>query len=311
MPERYWVPDVVALAHALGGVVALPEQPQQLLVGDLLGANTTSTTSLWPGAPGADLLVGGVGREARRRSPTAVVYTPGASQKMRSAPQKQPMPKTARSVSSGKGGSSGVPSTKWRSGTANGRVSRPGSASSGSGMSVLWRVRKLMVFIESSAPALRFTVPALTELELPEFDFIDTDADGRALPRDDDASCARRAGSPAAELGYFVLDRESAAFFLRTKSATFPGMKIAELFGVEEGPLYEEMRRNILHVNGDDHRRLRNLVNPAFTPRAADRWRPAMRELPRAALGRRGRRRPLRVRGATSPSRTRRSRSRP
>jgi cytochrome P450 len=38
------------------------------------------------------------------------------------------------------------------------------------------------------------------------------------------------------------------------------------------------MRRNILHINGDAHRRLRNLVNPAFTPRAADRWRPAMRE---------------------------------
>ena len=44
-----------------------------------------------------------------------------------------------------------------------------------------------------------------------------------------------------------------------------------------DGPLAEEMRRNILHVNGDDHRRLRNLVNPAFTPRAADRYRPAMR----------------------------------
>jgi cytochrome P450 len=75
-----------------------------------------------------------------------------------------------------------------------------------------------------------------------------------------------------------VLDREAAAFFLRTKSATFPGMKIAEMFEVPEGPLLEEMRRNILHINGDDHRRLRNLVNPAFTPRSADKWRPAMRE---------------------------------
>jgi cytochrome P450 len=55
-------------------------------------------------------------------------------------------------------------------------------------------------------------------------------------------------------------------------------MKIAELFGIDEGPLYEEIRRNILHLNGDDHGRLRNLVNPAFTPRAADRWRPRMRE---------------------------------
>jgi cytochrome P450 len=50
------------------------------------------------------------------------------------------------------------------------------------------------------------------------------------------------------------------------------------MFDVEEGPLLEQMRRNILHINGDGNRRLRNLVNPAFTPRAADRWRPAMRE---------------------------------
>src|SRR3954464_8413261 len=78
-------------------------------------------------------------------------------------------------------------------------------------------------------------------------------------------------------LAYFVLDREAATFFLRTRSATFPGMKIAELFGIESGPLYEEMKRNILHINGADHGRLRQLVNPAFTPRAADRWRPAMR----------------------------------
>ena len=34
---------------------------------------------------------------------------------------------------------------------------------------------------------------------------------------------------------------------------------------------------NILNQTGDRHRRLRGLVSPAFTPRAADRWRPAMR----------------------------------
>jgi cytochrome P450 len=68
------------------------------------------------------------------------------------------------------------------------------------------------------------------------------------------------------ELGYFVLDREAGSFFLRTKSATFPGLRIAEMFGVEEGPLLEQMRRNILHVTGDSHRRLRNLVNPPSRP---------------------------------------------
>ena len=76
------------------------------------------------------------------------------------------------------------------------------------------------------------------------------------------------------DLGWFVLDREAGSFFLRTKSATFPGLRIAEMFGVEEGPLLEEMRRNILHINGDAHRRLRNLVNPAFTPRSAPQKQP-------------------------------------
>src|SRR4051812_9744811 len=79
-------------------------------------------------------------------------------------------------------------------------------------------------------------------------------------------------------LGYVVLDREAANFFLRTRSATFPGMMIAELFDVESGPLRTEMEHNILHLNGEAHTRLRRLVNPAFTPRAADRHRPAMRE---------------------------------
>ena len=69
-------------------------------------------------------------------------------------------------------------------------------------------------------------------------------------------------------------------------------MLAAELFGVTEGPLHEQVRRNILNVNGDDHRRLRGLVNPSLSPRAADRVRPAMRgfiaELlePHAASGR-------------------------
>jgi cytochrome P450 len=114
-------------------------------------------------------------------------------------------------------------------------------------------------------------------LDLPELDFFDVGLKGERFHRtmEELSSAGWLASSP---VGYFVLDRESAAFFLRTKAATFPGMKIAEMFEVPEGPLLEEMRRNILHINGDHHRRLRNLVNPAFTPRAADRWRPAMRE---------------------------------
>ncbi|MEA2736943.1 MAG: hypothetical protein QOH05_250, partial [Acetobacteraceae bacterium] len=78
--------------------------------------------------------------------------------------------------------------------------------------------------------------------------------------------------------GYMTLDKEGGEFFLRTRKAIFPGMKIAEIFGVQEGPLYEQMRRNILHVNGADHTRLRSLVTPALSPRAVERYRPVMRE---------------------------------
>src|SRR4051794_28840415 len=114
------------------------------------------------------------------------------------------------------------------------------------------------------------------DLELPAFDYTDADLHG---PRFHDTMRELRAQGWLAStpLGYVVLEREAAGFFLRSRCAEFPGMKIAEIFGIDDGPLYEEMRRNILHINGADHARLRGLVNPSFTPRAAERWRPAMR----------------------------------
>lgn len=117
---------------------------------------------------------------------------------------------------------------------------------------------------------------AVDELELPVLDYTDPELGGQRL-HELVGELASRSWLAAGPLGYCVLEREAAEFFLRTRDATFPGMKIAELFGIEDGPLHEEMRRNILHIDGPDHRRLRNLVNPAFTPRAAARWRPAMR----------------------------------
>jgi cytochrome P450 len=87
-------------------------------------------------------------------------------------------------------------------------------------------------------------------------------------------------------LGWFVLDRDAVEQFLRSKKLTFPGTLVAEVFGVTDGPLHEEIERNILNVDGDDHRRLRNLVNPALTPRAVERYRPAMRGFLRELVAR-------------------------
>lgn len=85
--------------------------------------------------------------------------------------------------------------------------------------------------------------------------------------------------------GYIVLDREAGEHFLRSRSTSFPGAAIAEIFQVQEGPLREEMRRNILHLNGPDHSRLRSLLNPSLSPKAVQRHRPAIRELLQALFG--------------------------
>src|SRR3954463_7821622 len=116
----------------------------------------------------------------------------------------------------------------------------------------------------------------VTELDLPSFDYTDPTLRGPHY-HETMAALRSRGWLAASEMGYFVLDREAVEFFLKSRSLTFPGMQVAEVFGVTDGPLYDEISRNILNIDGDDHRRLRSLVNPALTPRAVERYRPAMR----------------------------------
>ena len=121
-------------------------------------------------------------------------------------------------------------------------------------------------------------MPLASELEVPSLDHTDPALQGERY-RAAMASLHGRDGWLASNpFGFTVLDRESGEFFLRTKAAVFPGLTIAELFSIDSGALHEEIVKNIINVNGDDHRRLRNLVNPALSPRAVDRYRPAMRE---------------------------------
>jgi cytochrome P450 len=121
-------------------------------------------------------------------------------------------------------------------------------------------------------------MPLAAELDLQQFNHIDPTLRGQRY-RDAMAAIEAHDGWLAAcPFGFLVLERESAEFFLRTRDAVFPGMTIAELFDITDGPLHEEIVKNIINVNGDDHRRLRNLVNPALAPRAVARYRPGMRE---------------------------------
>src|SRR4051795_4937833 len=119
---------------------------------------------------------------------------------------------------------------------------------------------------------------ALDELELPTIDYRDPALTGAAF-RETLRDLRERSWVARAEpLGWFVLDHEATAFFLRTRGATFPGRLVLEVQGVTSGPLYERLKGNLLDLDGDEHRRMRKLVQPAFTPKAADTYRPAMRE---------------------------------
>jgi cytochrome P450 len=121
-------------------------------------------------------------------------------------------------------------------------------------------------------------VRTASDLDLPDFDPADTTLHGEDfhVVMKDLAQLSWLARIP---LGYLTLDAEAGEFFLRSRDAIFPGQTIAQLYGIESGPLREEIDRNILHLDGEVHRRLRSLLNPFFTPKAADRWRPVMREL--------------------------------
>jgi cytochrome P450 len=116
----------------------------------------------------------------------------------------------------------------------------------------------------------------VTDLELPQFDYLEPSLRGERFHHTmrvlrDQNWLAQSA------LGFHVLDRDGVDFFLKSKALNVPGQMVVEMFGVTDGPLHEEVTRNVLCIDGADHRRLRNLVNPALTARAVERYRPAIR----------------------------------
>ncbi len=79
-------------------------------------------------------------------------------------------------------------------------------------------------------------------------------------------------------LGFVVMRYEDASAVLRDRRFHSALSLIPRMQGVDGAEL-EERRPSILSMEGDEHTRLRRLVNGAFTPAAADRLRPFMREV--------------------------------
>jgi len=116
----------------------------------------------------------------------------------------------------------------------------------------------------------------VSDLDLPVFDFSAPDSSADRYHQQL-AETGQQGWLAKSAFAYIVLDHDSGEFFLRSRATAFPGRQIAEFFGITGGALADHIDANILNFTGDQHRRLRALVGPAFTPRRADRWRPVMR----------------------------------
>jgi len=79
--------------------------------------------------------------------------------------------------------------------------------------------------------------------------------------------------------GYAVLHYDDVTAILRDKRWHSAVSRIPELMGITNPEFLARQQISILSAEGDVHTRLRRLVAQAFSPRAADRLRPFMREV--------------------------------
>jgi len=80
----------------------------------------------------------------------------------------------------------------------------------------------------------------VAELDLPRLEYLDPDLRGERF-HDVMLDLRKRSWLARWDLGYFVLEREAGDFFLRTDKATFPGVRLLELLGITDGPIYDSL----------------------------------------------------------------------
>lgn len=117
---------------------------------------------------------------------------------------------------------------------------------------------------------------SLSELDLPtvQFDFAEAEDQRNAL-----LALSKESWIAKGVFAYPIFRYEDCVAILRDKRWHSAAALAAEAFGVNDPRLKERRRESILSAEGDVHTRLRRLVAPSFSPRAADRLRPFMREV--------------------------------
>lgn len=78
-------------------------------------------------------------------------------------------------------------------------------------------------------------------------------------------------------IGYLVLRYAEAQDLLRDRRLDHNGRGYMEMNGITDGPIYDWFVPMIVNHDGEDHRRLRGLVQRTFTPRMINNLRPYIR----------------------------------
>ena len=114
------------------------------------------------------------------------------------------------------------------------------------------------------------------ELDLP---MLDTSGLERSEALAATAEARRQHWLARTPLGFSLTRYQDAVACLRDRRFHSALSLIPQMAGMEPGGYLESRRRSILSMEGEEHARLRRLVAPAFTPAAAERLRPFMRDV--------------------------------
>jgi cytochrome P450 len=121
----------------------------------------------------------------------------------------------------------------------------------------------------------------LANLDLPQIDLFDPDFSQN--PHAVYAKARERSWLASYQFGYILLDQESMKDFLRDDTrCREPNRDIVAAWNAQGSPFDRFTSNQLVALSGAAHKRIRDLVAPAFTPRAAN----VQRELMRATLNR-------------------------
>jgi cytochrome P450 len=112
-----------------------------------------------------------------------------------------------------------------------------------------------------------------------EAPYLDLSDPAFAIDSERVAEARERSWYARTNYGLAVLRYEEVSDLLKDRRLRQGSWAWPALNGVEAGPLVEWWNRALLNLEGEDHRRLRRLLNPAFTPGLVNALIPRFREL--------------------------------